>query len=70
MVEDEDGGLAQAGDEAAVTDSEAVVDDAPIAAAVATPAPAAAEGAEAGPEAASESAPRPMLGPRRSAGRS
>ena len=45
------------------TNSEAVDDDAPIAAAVATPDPATADGAEAAPEAESEAGPRPMLVP-------
>jgi len=46
-----------------VADSEAVDDDAPVTAAVATPDPAGEDGAEAAPETGSGSAPRPMLVP-------
>ena len=56
-VEDEDATLAEASDEAVTTDSEAVDDDAPIAAAVATPDPA--TGTAPAPR------PKPIPSPRR-----
>jgi hypothetical protein len=61
VADDEVPGLAQASDDGVV--SEAVEDEAPIAAAVATPDPATEDGTETAPDADPESAPRPMLVP-------